>query len=280
VTKDKALASYEEHLQAGGYAEKTVEAYLQTLGKIEWPLTLAGMEEYTNKYPPAAYSRLRAIINPFCDWVESRDNSRLDRLPKRRLPPSATPKTIRNAPSSTQVTALMLDAQKRSPELYAVLLTLARTGLRVSEVCHLNIEDYASEEKPPYITVRQGKGNKDRSVPLADAVVTAIEEQAFDSNNLTGKEPLLHNVNLNRWNPRAIQSALDRLCQGTNTPHLSPHDLRRYFATVLDRAGTRLSVVQALLGHSSVTTTMKYVRTNQEDVMNAYQKAFGGNGND
>lgn len=129
-----------------------------------------------------------------------------------------------------------------------ILLMLSFTGLRRAEIVALRPCDITTD----YIHVRNGKGDKDRTIPLSHQL----------------KNPLLAYIEKQAISPtdRIFPFAANRLwkvvkyyARAAGFPDLSPHTLRHYFATALVERGAPLRAVQELLGHSNIATTSLYL---------------------
>jgi len=129
-----------------------------------------------------------------------------------------------------------------------ILLMLSFTGLRRAEIVALRPCDITTD----YIHVRNGKGDKDRTIPLSHQL----------------KNPLLAYIEKQAISPtdRIFPFATNRLwkvvkyyARAAGFPDLSPHTLRHYFATALVERGAPLRAVQELLGHSNIATTSIYL---------------------
>jgi site-specific recombinase XerD len=152
----------------------------------------------------------------------------------------------------------------------AILELLFSTGMRVSELCSLNrehIENAKSEE----ISVR-GKGDKIRVVFLSDKAKMSIknyldkrrdmEEALFIK--VIGNQPSIVST---RLTPRSIERIVKHYAiKAGISKKVSPHVIRHCFATDLLSAGADLRSVQALLGHSSITTTQIYTHVTDKQL--------------
>jgi len=142
----------------------------------------------------------------------------------------------------------------------AILETLYGTGLRLGEVVRLDLTDL--DLRTGVVLVRNGKGRKDRVVPIGAAAATAIDRY------LSETRPLLANVGepalfVTRSGARLQAPGLRVRVHGAGRRigvTLTPHALRHAYATHLLRGGADLRHVQALLGHRSLTTTAIYTR--------------------
>ncbi len=142
----------------------------------------------------------------------------------------------------------------------AVLELLYGCGLRVSELCSLNMDDLTGN------TVKViGKGSKERLVPVHKKAVDAVEKwvrfgrESF-LNGLEYTEVLFLNSRGNRLTPRDVRRILDR----RSLVPTHPHALRHTFATHLLDNGADLRVVQELLGHVNVQTTQIYTHVSKD----------------
>jgi len=139
-------------------------------------------------------------------------------------------------------------------------LTLAyATGLRVSEVTRLKVSDIDSRRG--IIRVEQGKGGKDRQVMLSDQLLNILRAYW----RLTRPRPriwLFPSRDLNRpIHPRVLNGACALARETADLDkQVTSHTLRHSFATHLLEAGTDIRIIQALLGHSSLTTTALYAQ--------------------
>jgi len=145
----------------------------------------------------------------------------------------------------------------------AVLASMYFGGLRVSEVCNLRLEDVWLGNGA-HLSVRMGKGGKDRLVPLSSRAREAIEaylrnRDAFVKNGDPGY--LFLSVNGKKLDASAVYRLTRNLCQaaGIKLDGIHPHVFRHTFATHLLQKGVSVRVVQDLLGHSSLTTTSRYL---------------------
>ena len=161
----------------------------------------------------------------------------------------------------------------------AIISTLFCTGMRVSELCSLDREkiDVSGGE----ISIR-GKGSKIRLVFLSDQTKKDLSEylkkradadEAMFIRIPRGKNALTKTANL-RLTPRSIQRIIKKysIKAGIVGKNVSPHSLRHSYATDLLRNGADIRSVQALLGHSSVTTTQIYTHVTDKQLREVHKK--------
>jgi integrase/recombinase XerD len=156
----------------------------------------------------------------------------------------------------------------------AILELMYATGLRISEVSGLRIENLYTEE---YFLRVMGKGNKERLVPFGKAARSALDEYLE-----RGRNALLGNnkndfVFLNRNGKQLSRQGLWKIIKGYAkklgiSSILTPHTLRHSFATHLVEKGADLRSVQMMLGHASISTTEIYTHVSRERVKRVYDR--------
>jgi len=151
----------------------------------------------------------------------------------------------------------------------AILELLYASGLRVSELCGLNISDVGEE------SVRvKGKGGKERIIPVGEAALLAIDYYLLHFRDAAGKE---ENVALflsgrgKRMDRILVWKQIKNYAKKVSiTKRVSPHTLRHCFATHLLENGADLRVIQEMLGHASIATTDRYTHLNQRYLKEAF----------
>ncbi len=151
----------------------------------------------------------------------------------------------------------------------AMFETFYSTGMRVSEMENLNIENI--DFKRQMIRVF-GKGSKERIVPAGTRALNAIKQyrQSLKEKYI----PVFLNKNFTRLSARSIRRILDKIvkdCQ-LSVP-VSPHTLRHSFATHMLDSGADLRGIQEILGHASLSTTQVYTHVSMDRLMQVYDTA-------
>jgi integrase/recombinase XerC len=151
----------------------------------------------------------------------------------------------------------------------AILETLYATGLRVSELAGLDLDDLDRDER----TVRVlGKGRKERIVPYGGHAARALEGWLGERGE--GAGALFTNAHGGRLTARSVHTIVRRSARAAGiTRRVSPHTLRHTFATHLLDGGADLRAIQELLGHSRLSTTQRYTHVGAEQLMKVYDKA-------
>ena len=157
----------------------------------------------------------------------------------------------------------------------AVLETLYGCGLRVSELCGLDLRDVSLDD----VLVRVfGKGSKERLVPIlgsAARVMASYLEEARPA-LLSGRAPtqaVFLNTRAGRITRQAVHNIVRSYGEYAGIEGLHPHTLRHSFATHLLEGGADLRIVQELLGHASISTTQLYTHVDRTHVRMVYLEA-------
>lgn len=154
----------------------------------------------------------------------------------------------------------------------AIMELLYGTGMRISELTNLSIDDIDPDSGTVVVT---GKGNKQRLIPVGTYAIEAIKKYVQgERQDLVGKGPGSHKLFLNRrGKPISRQSAWECVHQAAlraDIVGVSPHSLRHSYATHLLERGADVRTVQELLGHASVTTTQVYTLVTVDTLREIY----------
>ncbi len=190
----------------------------------------------------------------------------------------ATPKREKKLPAFLEIKEIesLLDAAAgvtaASKRDRALLETLYSSGIRVSELVGLNIED--ADVLGGVLRIR-GKGKKERMVPIGRPAQEAIQEYLEKWANDKGKAngALFLNKNFTRLTDRSVRRILLKYVRKASLQKdVSPHTLRHSFATHLLDRGADLRSVQELLGHESLSTTQIYTHVTTKRLKEVYEK--------
>jgi len=145
---------------------------------------------------------------------------------------------------------------------YALLLA---TGLRLSELAALDLDDVALSARKGSVTVRNGKGGKYRVVPLNSQAREALAAWLAQSGSRACESPALFiGPTGRRLTDRAVDLVLRRIALDAGVT-ASAHTLRHTAATMLVRNGADIVLVAEVLGHSSLETTRRYCLPTEDD---------------
>jgi integrase/recombinase XerC len=144
------------------------------------------------------------------------------------------------------------------------------SGLRLSELANLNLDDMNLSEQS--LRVKLGKGGKQRDLPIGSKAVTALKKWLAYRTETT--DPGLFTTNNGkRLGQRSIQLRLDKWCKKIGLPeHVHPHMLRHSFASHLLESSQDIRAVQELLGHSNISTTQIYTHLDFQHLASVYDK--------
>jgi integrase/recombinase XerC len=149
----------------------------------------------------------------------------------------------------------------------SVLLMLH--GLRVEECSLVEVGDITINERSGFVLVRNGKGNKERTVPLNLIARKALSTWLPIRAQLGGNAP--ETEYLIKTTVRTLQRAVESLGKQIGVPDLTPHWLRYTFAKRLERNGQALETIRDLLGHESIETTRRYLRSSLDELTSAVE---------
>ncbi|MBT3216435.1 MAG: site-specific tyrosine recombinase XerD [Candidatus Marinimicrobia bacterium] len=157
----------------------------------------------------------------------------------------------------------------------SMLEMLYSTGLRVSELCELELVDIQNN----YGVLRiKGKGNKERLVPIGRNAVDMLEEYLKNLRKKLGEKKLdkgkiFLSLNGRPLTRAAVWQILKKwTAQAGITKNISPHTFRHSFATHLLEGGADLRAIQEMLGHESITTTELYTHLDRQYLAEVHKK--------
>jgi integrase/recombinase XerC len=255
---------------------------------LDVPLLRSYLASLFGHNEPATIGRKLASVRSFCRYlvrqgVIADSPARLLKTPKQKKPlPKLLPvddmfrlcDVPRGLDADDPVTAAAAARDR------AIVEVLYGAGLRVSECVTLDLRDVERDRGRAHVRVRQGKGRKDRQVPLGRKAVLALDAYLARRPALchprTGVQDgraLFLNVRGGRLAARSVGRRLGRDEVLAGVRHASPHALRHSFATHLLDGGADLRSIQELLGHASLSTTQRYTHVSIDHLMEVYDRA-------
>ena len=156
----------------------------------------------------------------------------------------------------------------------AMLELVYATGIRVTELVSLNIDDVDLENK----TIRCIGKNKERTIPIGSLAINALKEYIEKSRQVMlkddGDPALFINVNGQRLTRQGFWKIIKQYkTQADIDVDITPHTLRHSFAVHLLENGAELSAIQEMLGHSDIASTQVYAHMGQNKLKDIYSKA-------
>ena len=191
-----------------------------------------------------------------------------------------SPKVEKRIPSvlTAQEVELLLEQPKdvdlKGTRDKAMLEFAYATGMRVTEIINLNIENVNIEEG--YVICRTGA--KQRNIPLGSLSLSALKEYIEDARPILIKnereKALFVNVNGKRLTRQGFWKIVKYYKEQAHiTKDITPHVLRHSFATHLLQNGADLKAIQTMLGHSDISSTQVYMQFQDSGLKDIYQKA-------
>jgi len=163
----------------------------------------------------------------------------------------------------------------------AILETLYSTGIRVSELVALNMDDIDFLGEVVHV---RGKGKKERIAPIGSSALQVIQHymeyrnKRAQSNGNFDSKVLFVNKHGRRLSTRSVRRKMDKYLKMSGLdPDISPHTLRHSFATHMLNKGADLRSVQELLGHQSLSTTQIYTHLTTKRLKEVYDSAHPRN---
>ncbi|HTW26103.1 MAG TPA: tyrosine recombinase XerC [Acetobacteraceae bacterium] len=260
-------------LTVHGGAEPDLAA-LQTLRQADLRAWLAAQAE--DGAGNATRSRHLSAVRSFFRFLARRHGvtnpaARLLASPRARRPlprPLAPAEAIAVAQEIDVASAPALQARD-----VALFTLLYGCGLRIAEALALDVRDAPLPDNTAPLRV-QGKGSKQREVPVLPAVRAAIAAWLRLHPDRRPEAPLFLGARGARLDPGVAQRAMRQWRRLSGLPeHATPHALRHSFATHLLAGGADLRAIQDLLGHASLSTTQRYTALDQERLLAVWQAA-------
>ena len=244
------LRRYVSYLAERRYARRTIARKASALrSMLTWAVERGVLEA-----SPAADLQAPKLDHPLPRVMKAADAARLC-----ELPPEDEPIGLRDR---------------------AILELLYGSGLRVAELCSLDLDDVDLRHSSMQVT---GKGRKQRRLPLSAPARSALERYVSEARPAlmtrrgTEARPTGHPIFLNtrggRLGPRSVRAMIERYLTAEGAPGASPHTLRHSFATHLLDGGADLRAVQELLGHESLATTQIYTHVSTERLRAVYEQS-------
>ena len=223
---------------------------------------------------PASISRIISSIRTYYRFLSSENI--LDENPVLLINNPKLPKKLPDVLSEKEI-SLIINAIQESSQFYqrdkAIIELLYSCGIRVTELCNLEMSNLFINED--LIRV-MGKGNKERLLPLGVRSKKYLDDYIKHSRNShikkSGSSFVFVSRNGNQLTRAMINIILNKWTQVSGLKKsVSPHKLRHSFATHLLEGGADLRFVQALLGHSDISTTQIYTHIDKHYLKEVYK---------
>jgi integrase/recombinase XerC len=295
---EKLIAAFTRHLQVErSLSEHTIRAYLGDLESLVEHLEAIGVSDISDLQlihlrswlanqqvkggARTTLSRRAVSVRLFTKWAVK--NKFLEKDVAATL---ATPKGHRTLPEVLEIAdaKVAMDslatraAEEETPislRDVAMVEMLYASGARVAELCGLDLGDIDYDRQ----TIRVlGKGNKERTIPLGNPAMKALNAWLKDGrdllkNSLSGNAVFL-GARGKRIDQRTVRTVVYNALQAIEgVERMGPHALRHSAATHLLEGGADLRTVQEILGHASLATTQIYTHVSTERLQKAFKQA-------
>jgi site-specific recombinase XerD len=256
--------------------------YLKGLSKreLKQPITLELARKVIGSFPPASYSTKLNIYSSLMSFGKYLiENGRLEAdfrtklktiRPRRFLPAKRTSlnegqyRELVQSVESATLTGGFSTYDKVLTK--ALIVFISNTGLRNAECCKLKLEDVDLDARKIYIKL--GKGNKNREVGVNDEAYAAVNEYLEVRDKFDSEFLFLTKLG-NRFSTDILSGKIRKVTRRFGFKDISPHSLRRTFASIKSARGKPLNHLRIALGHADLSTTQSYIMTTQNEVVEA-----------
>jgi integrase/recombinase XerD len=269
-----------------GYSENTIAAYRNDLSQFSkfvqnrsatgepqslTPELVTGyvedLQQAANQYASSTIARKIAAVKSFCHFLVDQGIIATDPSAKLNSPKvkKQAPKTLSRADIEKLLTAVGQGTSAKEIRDRALLELLCTTGMRVTEIVNLGVEDLDWEQG---VVICRGKGERQRKIPIGAAVeALSLYQQRARSALLKPNSPpvLFLNQRGQKLTRQGVWLILKEAAESAGIAvEVTPHTLRHSFAKLLVGSGTDLRRVQELLGHANLSTTQVYRQAEAE----------------
>ncbi|WP_415646069.1 tyrosine recombinase XerC [Stackebrandtia soli] len=224
----------------------------------------------------ASLARRAAAVRTFTAWATKHRGLEVDPAARLRAPAVRRnpPQVLRVDQTEALVTAPDVDSTPTGLRDRLVLELLYATGIRVSELCGLDVD---AVDRARRVVRVIGKGDRERVVPFGEPAARAVDVYVARARpalaNARSGAALFLGARGGRIHPSTVRRVVNRWSAAAAVPSLTPHGLRHAAATHLLDGGADLRSVQELLGHASIGTTQIYTHVSAERLRGAYRQA-------
>lgn len=287
------LAEFDEYLALQcGRSEHTRRAYRGDLlalfdftgGDLD-TVTLPRLRSWLASQAAAGVARTTlarrtSTVKTFCTWASRRGLLSDDAAARLQVPKAhrTLPAVLRRDQAVDAMEAMNSAAREGDPLALRdrlIVEMLYATGIRVSELCGLDIDDIDTSRRVLQVL---GKGNKQRTVPFGEPAHIALRAWLTEGRpalaTADSGPALLLGARGKRLDPRQARTVVHQTVSAVDgAPDIGPHGLRHSAATHLLEGGADLRVVQELLGHTSLATTQLYTHVSVERLRAVHDQA-------
>ena len=270
---DNTLQSYKRDLKQFKKYLEDCEIHYNRVKEEDIKDYIKEMQEEGKK--ASSISRSIASIRSFYQFVVKNKKMKVD--PTLNIQSPKIEKRVPSVLTSKEVELLLnqpKDVDLKGIRDKAMLEFAYATGMRVTEIISLNIDDINLDEG--FVTCKTG--NKQRVIPLGTMSLKALKEYIEEARDILVKseneQALFVNINGTRLTRQGFWKIIKYYKEQAHiTKDITPHVLRHSFATHLLQNGADLKAIQTMLGHSDISSTQVYMQFQEEGLKNVYKKA-------
>lgn len=273
---ENIIDKFSEWQKEQGKADGTVKTYVGVLEKFQsWLTTKNRTIDQISKNDVQLYmdyleeqqrnagtiEKYLAAISVFSRFL-GRSEIILGIQRKEKIKESEIPESLKESEEKQLLLEVELDGNLRNT---AIVYTLLYTGIRISELCDLNLDDIKITDKKRTLIVKNQKGEIERIIPLSKEVSKHLKKY-IDSLDTNREALFVSSVN-KRISTRAVQYMLQKY-------DVNPHKLRHTFCQKLINKGIDIRTVAKLAGHRDINVTKRYASDVDPNLENAINQAF------
>ena len=273
---DVLLKNFLANKTISGASKKTVKHYLTILqimlddiGRNIEDIKTEDIRKHLAKWQiqknakAVTVNHMRSVYSSFFGWLENEEYISVN--PMKRISPIKFVGKQVDPFTDVEVERLLNACETVRDN--ALLRFLLSTGVRAEECVAINISDidfYKAE-----FIVREGKGGKSRKLYISDVTMMWLKKYIESRND---NNDALWTTKYGRMTIRGLQTIVSRIAEKAGVEKAHPHKFRHTFATDMAKKGVPVEIIQALLGHTNINTTMIYVKMNEEQIRSYFNR--------
>ena len=273
---EKILKRFCACLAVDGKSKRTIYQYRRTAEKLAacvgkrfdemgpYDIRLFLAEQKEHGCSNRTMENQRANLSAFFNWMEL--DEVIQKSPCRTVRRIKYTDEVRSPFSEIEIDALRAAATKARDR--AMIEMLLSSGLRVSELCQMQVADI--DFSTLTVHVKHGKGDKERITYMSNVASKHLKE--YLTSRKENGPALFYNSHHCQIQPGGVRDILIRIGKTAGVTNVHPHRFRRTFATGLINRGMAIQDVRRLLGHSNINTTLTYICPDDQQVKMTYSK--------
>ncbi len=288
----KAIATFAEHLQTLNYSARTIRGYRQDLelfAKINHAmnqevrkLRRSNVESFlrysteANRSPSPGYRNRRlSCLRSFFSFLKDQTHISSKDDPTRKFKFARVPNSEPTPLSYSEYLAILASIKSTASTVlrsrnWAIIVTLYNTGLRLSELVGLNVDQIDFANSRILRLVR--KGGKTVDLPINQNVCSCLSEWIDHSDASAVGDALFTTQRKTRISARMVERLVAKYAKLAGISRsITPHTFRHSYCTEIQKRGVGMYVAQELMNHSSIVTTRRYSHANEEAMRSAVE---------